>query len=149
MRFLVIEQDDATRHALVRALDAVGHVALGARDGHGALALVLSGPLDVVVVDPDAPGADRIATACHRRAAVICATAAAPIAAAASVERLGGSGFLVKPFRLDTLLQITGSFEAPNRRTGERGAARRRRQRAALRQGTGRLAAASADATSA
>jgi DNA-binding NtrC family response regulator len=147
MRFLVIEQDDAARHALVGALDAVGHVALGARDGHGALALVLSGPLDVVVVDPDAPGADRIATACHRRAAVICATSAAPIAAAASVERLGGSGFLVKPFRLDTLLQITESFEEPSRRIGARGAARRRRQRPASRLATGQLAATSADAT--
>jgi two-component system response regulator HydG len=110
-RILVVEDNDALRRAIVRALGA--HIAVVEACEDGARAVERLGdpgvePYDVVVTDLRLPGADglsvlRAATERHRSTAVLLMTAHGNVDSAVRAMQEGAFDFLQKPFELEAL----------------------------------------------
>jgi two-component system response regulator RegA len=106
---LVVDDDETFRTRLVRAFQARGFEAQGARDGESALALARSDSPELAVVDLRMPGISGLDVVRELRAIdamtnVVVLTGYGSIATALEAVRLGATHYLTKPADLDDLL---------------------------------------------
>src|SRR5262249_40280641 len=117
-RVVVVEDEDAVREAVVRALTADGHVVAAFGDAHAPDA-ILGGAPDLAVLDVLLPGGDGFARARRRRAPrdtpVVFLPARDGVEARLEGFAIGADDSLVKPFALEELL---ARVRAVLRRTG-------------------------------
>jgi two-component system, OmpR family, response regulator MprA len=108
-RVMVVEDDDALRAALGRALRLEGYVVDEASDGAQALTRLASLRADVMVLDVLMPGVDGL-TVCQRlralgdRTPVLLLTARDLVADRVQGLNAGADDYLTKPFAVDELL---------------------------------------------
>jgi two-component system, OmpR family, response regulator MprA len=108
-RVMVVEDDDALRAALGRALRLEGYVVDEASDGAHALTQLASLRTDVMVLDVLMPGVDGL-TVCQRlratgdRTPVLLLTARDLVADRVQGLNAGADDYLTKPFAVDELL---------------------------------------------
>jgi two-component system response regulator MprA len=108
-RVMVVEDDDALRAALVRALRLEGYALDEASDGAAALTQLASLRADVVVLDVMMPELDGL-TVCQRlraagdRTPVLLLTARDLVADRVQGLNAGADDYLTKPFAVDELL---------------------------------------------
>jgi two-component system, OmpR family, response regulator MprA len=108
-RVMVVEDDDALRAALGRALRLEGYVVDEASDGAQALAQLALLRADVMVLDVLMPGVDGL-TVCQRlramgdRTPVLLLTARDLVADRVQGLNAGADDYLTKPFAVDELL---------------------------------------------
>jgi two-component system, OmpR family, response regulator MprA len=108
-RVMVVEDDDALRAALGRALRLEGYAVDEASDGAQALAQLGSVRADVMVLDVLMPGVDGL-TVCQRlramgdRTPVLLLTARDLVADRVQGLNAGADDYLTKPFAVDELL---------------------------------------------
>ncbi|MEU7141794.1 response regulator transcription factor [Nocardia sp. NPDC046473] len=109
MRVLVVDDEDAVREALVRAMDSEGYETRAAGDGAAALAEIERWRPEVVLLDVLMPFMDGL-TACRRlrargdRTPILMLTARDAVADRVDGLDAGADDYLVKPFDLDELL---------------------------------------------
>ncbi len=108
-RILVVDDDDAIRAALRRALALAGYQPVLAASGDDALRIVRDDPPDLVVLDVMMPGIDGVETLRRLRAAdsdlpVVMLTARDAVADRVAGLDAGADDYLVKPFATDELL---------------------------------------------
>lgn len=118
MRILIVEDDEKTAGHLSRGLTECGHVTDHVADGETALALVLEGIYDLVIVDRRLPGQDGLALVRQLRklgAAVQVLMLSAVATAADRVEglRAGCDDYLAKPY---AFAEVAARVEALHRR---------------------------------
>jgi two-component system, OmpR family, response regulator len=109
MRVLIAEDDDATAAFIADGLTALGHQASRAADGPEALARILAGGHDIVVLDrmlPDLDGLSLLRDLRGREDAtpVLMLTALGQIADRVDGLEAGADDYLVKPFALSELM---------------------------------------------
>lgn len=115
-RILVIDDDDAFRNTLVRALTRRGFQVSGAADGDTGMAAAQTRKPDAIVLDLKL-GQDnglsliRGLLDCCPNARIVLATGYASIATAVDAVRRGAWGYLPKPFGIDALL---AAFDDPD-----------------------------------
>lgn len=109
-RILVIDDDDAVREALCKALERKGHHLVEARNGREALAMVSENAFEVMILDIAMPEMDGIEVMRHMRtnfpdAVVIVVTGMYDPGGyiAATVRALGASSVLNKPVRMEEI----------------------------------------------
>jgi two-component system, OmpR family, response regulator MprA len=108
-RVMVVEDDDALRAALVRALRLEGYAVDEATDGARALAQLASLRADLVVLDVMLPEVDGL-TVCQRlratgdRTPVLLLTARDLVSDRVQGLKAGADDYLTKPFAVDELL---------------------------------------------
>jgi DNA-binding NtrC family response regulator len=123
-RILIVDDDPDIRESLPGGLSALGAEIATAKDGEEALALVGSGPPDVVLTDVRMPGLDglELLRLLRQRAPtvdVILMTAYDDMPTVVAGMREGARDFLVKPLDLHHLRRVVAEvFE--DRRTRER-----------------------------
>jgi two-component system response regulator MprA len=108
-RVMVVEDDDALRSALVRALRLEGYVVDAASNGAEAATLLASIQADVVVLDIKMPELDGLTLCQQLRAAgdrtpVLLLTARDLVADRVQGLNAGADDYLTKPFAVDELL---------------------------------------------
>lgn len=109
MRVLVVDDEDAVRAALVRAMDSEGYETRAVGDGAAALAEIERWQPEVVLLDVLMPFMDGL-TACKRlrargdRTPILMLTARDAVADRVDGLDAGADDYLVKPFDLDELL---------------------------------------------
>ncbi|QBS44998.1 response regulator transcription factor [Nocardia sp. CS682] len=109
MRVLVVDDEDAVRAALVRAMDSEGYETRAAGDGAAALAEIQRWQPEVVLLDVLMPFMDGL-TACRQlrargdRTPILMLTARDAVADRVDGLDAGADDYLVKPFDLDELL---------------------------------------------
>ncbi|MFC9436660.1 response regulator transcription factor [Nocardia sp. NPDC057030] len=109
MRVLVVDDEDAVREALVRAMDSEGYETRAAGDGAAALVEIEWWQPEVVLLDVLMPFMDGL-TACRRlrargdRTPILMLTARDAVADRVDGLDAGADDYLVKPFDLDELL---------------------------------------------
>ncbi|MEU6343331.1 MULTISPECIES: response regulator transcription factor [unclassified Streptomyces] len=108
MRVLVVDDDDAVRLALSRALARDGHEVVEAADGTGALAALGAGRADAVILDVLMPEPNGLEV-CRRirargdRVPILMLTARDLVEDRVAGLDAGADDYLVKPFALDEL----------------------------------------------
>jgi DNA-binding NtrC family response regulator len=120
-RILVVDDDEAIRSAIRRALEYAGHAVGEANNGHDALAKLAAEPYDVVITDlimPDSDGLEltfkmrRIHPGLH----VIAISGGGRMPPERYLElarSAGAAAGLAKPFLMDQLLTVVESMLAP------------------------------------
>ncbi|MFF3227323.1 response regulator transcription factor [Nocardia suismassiliense] len=109
MRVLVVDDEDAVREALVRAMDSEGYETRAAGDGAAALAEIQRWQPEVVLLDVLMPFMDGL-TACRQlrargdRTPILMLTARDAVTDRVDGLDAGADDYLVKPFDLDELL---------------------------------------------
>ncbi|WP_107656106.1 response regulator transcription factor [Nocardia suismassiliense] len=109
MRVLVVDDEDAVREALVRAMDSEGYETRAAGDGAAALAEIQRWQPEVVLLDVLMPFMDGL-TACRQlrargdRTPILMLTARDAVADRVDGLDAGADDYLVKPFDLEELL---------------------------------------------
>jgi two-component system cell cycle sensor histidine kinase/response regulator CckA len=101
---LVVDDEDLVREVVARMIEDLGYIAVTARDGATALALIESRPIDAVLLDltmPTMSGAEVIAQLRARRPGL-------PVVLCSGFDRDGkgpvkADAYLPKPFRIDAL----------------------------------------------
>ncbi|MFN8630429.1 MAG: ATP-binding protein [Chloroflexota bacterium] len=116
LRVLLVEDNDGNRRVATAMLRRMGVEVLGASDGHEALALVASAPVDLVLMDLQMPGMDGIeATRQIRAAEVANGSARLPIVAMTgnaledygeACEAAGMDAFVTKPVSAAQLREV-------------------------------------------
>ena len=115
---LVAEDDPRTRESLSRAMTQAGYRTLTAADGAGALAILETESVDVLLTDLKMPGVDGMTLLERARAdfpetVVIILTAFATVDLAVEAMKKGAYDFLTKPIQLDKLeLLLRHALEA-------------------------------------
>jgi PAS domain S-box-containing protein len=130
MRFLVVDDDDASRYLISSLLRGHGHEVAEARDGREALEVARAQPVDLVITDILMPVMDGYTLAREWKADERLSSAPLIFYTASYTEpadrrfaeSLGADGFYVKPQEPDTLMRIID--EAMVRRDEQRGEAR-------------------------
>ncbi|MHB1498711.1 MAG: response regulator transcription factor [Acidimicrobiales bacterium] len=119
-RVMVVEDDEALRAALARALRLEGYAVEEASDGARALSQLASLRADVVVLDVMMPEVDGL-TVCQRlrgagdRTPVLLLTARDLVADRVQGLKAGADDYLTKPFAVDELLARRGATTRPFR----------------------------------
>ncbi len=109
MRILVVDDEDAVREAVKRALRLDGHDIELARDGQEALEAVAASPPDALILDVLMPRLDGLQV-CRRlrssgdRTPILMLTARDAIGDRVTGLDAGADDYLVKPFALEELL---------------------------------------------
>lgn len=108
---LIIDDEEAQRVLLVRALTRRGCEALAAEDGLRGLAAARARPPDVVLSDVNMPGLDGMGVLMFLRrelpgTPVILTTGLPSAKDAARAAGLGAFAYLAKPYDLDALLAL-------------------------------------------
>jgi len=122
-RLMLVDDDDALRSRLARAMAARGFAVSEAATGAAALAVAVREPVDFAVVDlrlPDMNGLDvvRSVKTAAPGARVVVLTGYGSIATALEAVRLGASDYLTKPVDADEVtraLTDQNSRESPPR----------------------------------
>ncbi|MBI5156395.1 MAG: response regulator transcription factor [Acidimicrobiia bacterium] len=129
---LVVEDDDAVRRSVERALSYEGHRVITADDGMAGLLAVADKAPDLVVLDVMMPVLDGLAV-CHRlrdagdRTPVLMLTARHELDDRVAGLDAGADDYLVKPFALEELLarvrallrRSSPTGDAPSLRVGD------------------------------
>ena len=119
---MIVEDDPAIRHALVRGLSDRGHAVRSAATGMDGLQQIVADPPDVVVLDLGLPDRDGVDVLKMVRAVsdvpVIVATARDDEAEIVRVLDAGADDYVVKPF---SGAQLDARIRAVLRRTGADG----------------------------
>ncbi|HEX9726909.1 MAG TPA: HD domain-containing phosphohydrolase [Gemmatimonadales bacterium] len=105
-RCLVVDDQQATRHVLVRALQAMGHACLDADSGPAALEILHRTTIEVLMSDIRMPGMDGVdllqaVRRDHPDVAVIMLTGVTEVETAVWCLRAGAFDYIVKPFEMD------------------------------------------------
>jgi two-component system response regulator MprA len=109
VRILVVDDEQAVRSALERALRLEGYEVATAYDGDDALGKIVSNPPDAIVLDVLMPGVDGLEV-CRRlrgrgdQTPVLLLTARHGVSDRVAGLDAGADDYLVKPFALDELL---------------------------------------------
>jgi two-component system response regulator MprA len=109
MRLLIVEDEEAVRNALARALASEGYELALAEDGAQALAMLAQVPPDAVLLDVMLPGVDGLEVARRLRAQrnrvpILMLTARGAVGDRVAGLDAGADDYLVKPFALEELL---------------------------------------------
>ena len=109
---LVVDDDQAVRELLSKALDSAGYLTDLAADADSALARLSEKGFDLLITDLKMPGHDglwliRKARATFPTLPVIVITGYSSEEAAIEAINLGVAGYLTKPFRLPRILAAT------------------------------------------
>ena len=109
MRILVVEDDLEAQRYLVKGLKEAGHVVDDAIDGETGLALALSRPYDVAIVDRMLPRMDGLGLVAHMReernmTPVLFLSALSDVDDRVKGLRAGGDDYLTKPYAFAELL---------------------------------------------
>ena len=121
-RILVVEDRDALRRLMQRALEQEGYTVAVAPDaGHGKN--LAASPFDLVITDlmlPDGSGLDVLAAFREKNPAVpvVVLTGFGSVQTAVQAMRLGAADFLEKPLDLDQLSYLVRRFTGEPRREG-------------------------------
>ncbi len=112
---LVVEDDPDLQWRLARMLTVQGSRVVGTSSGDGALALISQWPVDLVLIDEDLPGMSGIEVAKrireqHREVPVVLMTGDDSEATRAAARIAGVVACLVKPFRVESLLDLLGQL---------------------------------------
>lgn len=114
-RVLVVEDEHPIREVVVQVLTDSGYDVDAAENGQDALDQLQKGRTpNLVLLDLRLPDMDAATfTKKYRQmeldsGAIVLFTAASATEAAEQVEQIGASGFLLKPFDLDALLDVVG-----------------------------------------
>ena len=118
----LVEDDDAIRDAVVTALEAQGHTALAAADGHEGMRLATRAGYDLLLLDLVLPGPSGLEILAEVRLTqptipVIVLSALGDESDRVKGLKLGADDYVVKPFSLAELL---ARIEAVLRRSPER-----------------------------
>src|SRR4051794_35669986 len=117
---LVVEDDDGNRLLVRRVLEEDGHTVLESADGPGALRILQTAPVDVVVLDLGLPGIDGLEVLAQIRRA-----SAVPVllltARREETERVlgldaGADDYMVKPY---SVMELSARIRALLRRAQE------------------------------
>ena len=108
-RILLVEDEPRITSFLEKGLRAEGHATIAVATGEDAVPLVLSGEVDLVVLDLGLPGIDgyevlRRVRAAGRSEPVIILTARDTVEDTVAGLDLGADDYLTKPFRFEELL---------------------------------------------
>ncbi len=123
LRVLVVEDNPLNQAMVRRMIEALGHEAELAGDGHAAVALALRQPFDAILMDIQLPGLDGLEAARRIRQAG-CATPILALSAnvyesdQAAAEAAGMDAFLGKPLHLEELRQALGRIAPRGRFSG-------------------------------
>jgi two-component system response regulator FlrC len=114
---LVVEDDATLRGALLDTLCAAGLNAIAAADAAGALRLLASAPIALVISDIQMPGMDGYKLLATIKAArpdlpVVLMTAYGTVAEAVAAMREGATDYLVKPFQAQALIDMASRLLA-------------------------------------
>jgi two-component system response regulator AtoC len=109
---LVVDDDDELRNILVRMLKNKGFEPEGAASGEQALSLLATKSFDLILLDLQLPGADGLSVLAEIRrvrplATVVIITAHASIETAVAAMKGGAFDYVVKPIKLDAVLETT------------------------------------------
>jgi DNA-binding response OmpR family regulator len=112
-RILVVEDEEPTREALVRALDLVGYRVEGAASGDIALEKLSEDRYDLMLLDLRMPGMDGVdvmdyTQKHHPDLLIVVLTAHATLESAISAVRAGASDYLIKPCRIQEIERTIG-----------------------------------------
>lgn len=123
MRVLVVDDDQAVREALQRALRLAGFDVDVAADGLAALQAHAANPPEAIVLDVTMPDPDGLAVTRRLRAdgattPILMLTAHGEVAARVAGLDAGADDYLAKPFALEELL---ARLRAITRRVGDAG----------------------------
>jgi DNA-binding NtrC family response regulator len=107
-RILIVDDHDALRRGLARALTDAGHDIEEAANGNAAIACLQAGYFDVVLSDLKMGGSDgidvlRTAKALHPTSAVILMTAFGSVTTAVEAMKAGAFDFVQKPFEIEEM----------------------------------------------
>jgi two-component system response regulator HydG len=107
-RILVVDDHDALRRGLARALTEAGHETVEAPNGNAAIACLHEGYFDVVLSDLKMGGSDgievlRTTKALHPSTAVILMTAFGSVTTAVEAMKGGAFDFVQKPFEIEEM----------------------------------------------
>jgi Nif-specific regulatory protein len=107
-RILIVDDHDALRRGLARALTDAGHDTEEAPNGNAAIACLHGGYFDVVLSDLKMGGSDglevlRTAKALHPTTAVILMTAFGSVTTAVEAMKGGAFDFVQKPFEIEEM----------------------------------------------
>jgi two-component system OmpR family response regulator len=120
VRILIVEDDQKTAAQLSRGLSESGHIIDHVADGETALALVLEGIFDLILVDRMLPGQDGIAVVKELRGLGVSLPILMISAVAATGDRVEGllagcDDYLTKPY---AFAEVAARIEALHRRLG-------------------------------
>jgi DNA-binding response OmpR family regulator len=116
MQILLVDDEQRLRAALARSLSARGHSVSEAGDAAGALAMLGSRPVDLLVLDinlPDATGWDVLRALNERGTPVRTVVFSAAPPSRARIAEFAPYGVLHKPFPISALLSLVERAESP------------------------------------
>jgi len=122
LRLLIADDEESIRWVLTKALEQEGFEIETAANGKAALAAILAGRCDLVILDirlPDMNGLDILSQAKQRGAevTVIVVTAQATMTNAIEAMKRGAFNYLTKPFDLEAVRAVVHRAAAAHRET--------------------------------
>lgn len=115
MKVLVVDDEQAARYAMAKALRAEGRTIFEAADGNSAFDLIGQHAPDLVFLDlnmPESDGMDLLRRLCETNqpidSEIIVVTANSDVHMAVDCVRLGAADYLTKPYDVDHLRSIAG-----------------------------------------
>ena len=115
---LIMDDDQAVRHMMRRALERAGHRVSEAEDGAEGMRLYRDTPMDLVITDLYMPGQDGIETIQQLRdefprSRIIAMSGGASVAAEGPLrdaEMFGADATLAKPFTMQRLNEVVADI---------------------------------------
>ncbi len=111
MNILLIEDNEQNRYLTTFLLNSFGHNVVSAYDGPSGIALALSRPFDLILLDIQLPGMDGYAvartlraTAATRGTPIVAVTSYAMVGDRESILEAGCDGYLEKPIDPETFV---------------------------------------------
>jgi PAS domain S-box-containing protein len=110
-KILVVDDEVELKNILVEALNSQGYEVVGFTDGEGSLAILRSQPFDILLTDlmmPGIDGLDLLREGLQVDPNLICImmTGQGTIQTAVDAMKIGAFDYVLKPFRLRTLLPV-------------------------------------------
>ncbi len=117
-RILVVDDDEAFRQMLMESLKLSGYQPVGASNSQDALSIMEKKPVNAVITDVRMPGMDGITLAGYIKerwpgTPVIMITGYIPAEHEAPLDAEIADGFLMKPFKIDSITELLESLRPP------------------------------------